>query len=285
MTLDDSGHAVIWEVLTDDSGMPLIFVATPLEEAARKEFGDPLPGRRYSIEADPQGAPNVIVPRVISPGPVPMGPFLYLDGPSHSVATLICRCMPSQFDDLAGDRQYELRPLSELEGQGLNTSRWSLALPRQDEGEESFDDADVLRRAATLTGEAQSLWFAGIARDDLLDDDVVSPVVPEIVDVEKPITGPADHIAELGIAVRQEPVPRLVELRHGCPVSFVRDAELVQVGIGPAHGALEDVVELFEVDVAGDQDPTPDRRIGVFEVHVELNNGTAVGHHRPLLFW
>lgn len=142
MTLDDSGHAVIWEVLADDSGMPLIFVATPLEEAARKEFGDPLPGRRYSIEADPQGAPNVIVPRVISPGPVPMGPFLYLDGPSHSVATLICRCMPSQFDDLAGDRQYELRPLSELEGQGLNTSRWSLALPRQDEGEESFDDAD-----------------------------------------------------------------------------------------------------------------------------------------------
>ena len=68
--------------------------------------------------------------------------FLDLDGPSHSVATLICRCMSSQFDDLAGDRQYELWPLSELEGQGLTTSRWSLALPRQDESEESFDDAD-----------------------------------------------------------------------------------------------------------------------------------------------
>ncbi len=71
-----------------------------------------------------------------------MGPFLYLEGPTHSVATLICRCMPSQFDAMAGDGQYELRPLSELEAQGLNTSRWSPALLRQDESEESFDDAD-----------------------------------------------------------------------------------------------------------------------------------------------
>lgn len=30
MTLDDTGRAVIWETLTDDSGIRLIFVATPL---------------------------------------------------------------------------------------------------------------------------------------------------------------------------------------------------------------------------------------------------------------
>lgn len=142
MTLDAAGHPVIWEILTDDSGARLIFVATPLEEAAREEFGEPLPGRRHAIEAAIEGVPEVVVPRVIGPGPIPMGPFLYLEGPSHSVATLICRCMPSQFDALAGDRQYELRPLSELEAKGLNTSRWSPALLRQDESEESFDDAD-----------------------------------------------------------------------------------------------------------------------------------------------
>ena len=150
MTLDPAGQAVIWEILTDDSGARLIFVATPLEEAAREEFGAPLPGRRYSIETAieaametaVEGVPDVVVPRVVSPGPVPMGPFLYLEGPTHAVATLICRCMPSQFDTIAGDHQYELRPLSELEAQGLNTSRWSPALLRQDESEESFDDAD-----------------------------------------------------------------------------------------------------------------------------------------------
>ena len=146
MTLDEAGQPVIWEILTDDSGARLIFVSTPLEEAAREEFGEPLPGRRYSIEtaieAAVEDAPDVVVPRVISPGSIPMGPFIYLDGPSHSAATLICRCMPTQFDDLAGDHQYELRPLRELQAQGLNTSRWSPALLRQGESEESFEDAD-----------------------------------------------------------------------------------------------------------------------------------------------
>lgn len=142
MTLDDTGRAVIWEILTDDSGMRFIFVATPLEDAARKEFGEPLPGRRHAIEAAVEDAPEVIVPRIINPGPVPMGPFLYIEGPGHSVATLICRCMESQFDDLAGDNQYELRPLSELEAQALDTARWTARLPRSAEGEGAFDDAD-----------------------------------------------------------------------------------------------------------------------------------------------
>lgn len=88
-----------------------------------------------------ENTPDVIVPRIINPGPVPMRPFLYIEGAGHSVATLICRCMPPQFDDLAGDHQYELRPLSELEAQGLDPARWSAA-SGEAAGKPAFDDAD-----------------------------------------------------------------------------------------------------------------------------------------------
>ena len=119
MTFDDKGMILIWEVLTDGSGPHLIFVVTALEDAARKEYGEPLPERRYSIEASVSAAPDVIVPRVVRPGPMPMGPFLYLEHSTHDVVTLICRCMPSQVDNLAGDGEYELKPRSDLESSGL----------------------------------------------------------------------------------------------------------------------------------------------------------------------
>ncbi len=131
MTFDDKGMILIWEVLTDGSGPHLIFVVTALEDAARKEYGEPLPERRYSIEASVSAAPDVIVPRVVRPGPMPMGPFLYLEHSTHDVVTLICRCMLSQVDNLAGDGEYELKPRSDLESSGLEKASWSAALPRK----------------------------------------------------------------------------------------------------------------------------------------------------------
>src|SRR5262249_44407820 len=78
ITPDSKGFPVIWEVLKDPSGTALIFVAQSLETAAASQYSKPLPGRRFVIEAKPTKDQNVIVPRILDDGPVPMGPMLYL---------------------------------------------------------------------------------------------------------------------------------------------------------------------------------------------------------------
>ena len=113
ITLDSSGAPVIWEVLADPSGANVIFVARSLEQAAEKEFGRPLPGRRFAIETAPGNSPNTVVARLIDDGPVPMGPILYLSADGGTIRTLICRCMPAQAGNLVSTSYYQLvdRPL------------------------------------------------------------------------------------------------------------------------------------------------------------------------------
>lgn len=112
LTLDSAGAPVIWEILTDPSGMDVIFVAQSLEQAAQKQFGAPLPGRRFSIEAAWSNAPTTVVARVIDDGPVPMGPIVYLSGDGRTISTLICRCMPAQASNLVAASFYQLVPQS-----------------------------------------------------------------------------------------------------------------------------------------------------------------------------
>jgi hypothetical protein len=108
LTLDDHGPPAIWEMLADSSGAELIFVAQSLEHAAAAEFGNPLAGRRYSVERSLESAPNVVVPRVIDDGPMAMGPIVYLSAATHDVGTIICRCMPAQVKKLLDTRTYDL---------------------------------------------------------------------------------------------------------------------------------------------------------------------------------
>ena len=99
ITLDARSQPAAWEVLTDTSGLRLIFVSQSLEAAAAAEFGKPLQGRRYAIERDLGQAPGVVVPRVVDDGPVAMGPIVYLCEGTRNVSTVICRCMPAQTGD------------------------------------------------------------------------------------------------------------------------------------------------------------------------------------------
>ncbi len=115
ITLDSAGAPVIWEVLKDDSGGELFFVAQSLEAEARRAFGPPLPERRFAIERGLDTAPDAIVARVIEDGPVPMGPILHLQARRRNVSTLICRCMPTQAYNLLSTETYELRPVVDLE--------------------------------------------------------------------------------------------------------------------------------------------------------------------------
>lgn len=113
VTLNSVGQPVIWEVLADNSGGELIFVAQSLEAAAAR-FGKALPGRRYAVERSPEEAPNVIVARVIDDGPVAMGPIVYLSAGTRRVSTLICRCMPAQVKTLRTTATYDLLSLQAM---------------------------------------------------------------------------------------------------------------------------------------------------------------------------
>ncbi len=112
MTLDSAGQPAIWEVLRDASGLQPVFAAQSLEQAAAKEHGQPLAGRRYSLEPGIKTAPDIVVARVTEDGPVPMGPMVYVEKQSGDIATVLCRCMPPQFKRLASTRTYKLMPLS-----------------------------------------------------------------------------------------------------------------------------------------------------------------------------
>lgn len=120
ITLNSHGQPCIWEVLADETDTRIIYVSRSLEDAASEQFGQPLAGRRYVIERAVGDHPRVVVARVLDDGPVPMGPFVYLHAGTRSVATLLCRCMPSQVDRFIDDQYYDILPIDHLAGIGVD---------------------------------------------------------------------------------------------------------------------------------------------------------------------
>jgi hypothetical protein len=115
VTLDREGLPMVWEVLGDSTGADPVFISEDLETAAFESFGDVETGRGFAVEQPRADSPGVVVVRAIESGPVAMGPFVYLDGTSYDVRTVIWRCMPSQVDEITGTNEYELLPLDSLE--------------------------------------------------------------------------------------------------------------------------------------------------------------------------
>lgn len=93
MTCDREGYPALYEVLSGPHGAPAQWTVESLAQA------QPLPGAS-------------LVAR-IADGPAPMGPYVYLEAASADVQRLHCRCSPSHFDTLAGDRTYALVPWDE----------------------------------------------------------------------------------------------------------------------------------------------------------------------------
>ncbi len=110
ITLDAHGQPAIWEMLTDASGARLMFVSRALEIQARSEYGPPQANRRFSVER--AAAREVVVPRIVEDGPVPMGPMVYLAAESADPLTLACRCMPAQASSILSQQTYVLLDLT-----------------------------------------------------------------------------------------------------------------------------------------------------------------------------
>lgn len=114
VTVGADGFPLLWEVISNPCGR-VFFVSQSLEDAARGELGPPLPGRRFSIERDREETPRVVVAGIIEDGPVPMGPYIYLRLEMYpKITTILCRCSPSQFTEIAETVEYDLRPLREV---------------------------------------------------------------------------------------------------------------------------------------------------------------------------
>lgn len=115
VTLGSDGLPLVWEALSTDTDTRILYVSESLERAAVAEFGGPLPGRRFSIERTTNEARDAVVARIIDDGPVPMGPYVYLNAPpERDVTTVICRCMPSQVSEFVETVYYDLMPLETI---------------------------------------------------------------------------------------------------------------------------------------------------------------------------
>lgn len=148
LTLDQAGFPWVQEVLGDSTGLISLYVGSDLEEASKAAHGPPLPGRELAVEPSVESAPAVVVPRILSQGPVPMGPWVYLDREHFDVTTLLCRCMPSQVEGSIATSEYELESLPDA----LPAEISGLA-PLAAEFQEALDDAsspDWLDRALRL---------------------------------------------------------------------------------------------------------------------------------------
>jgi len=121
------------------------------------------------------------------------------------------------------------------------------------------DAAAILGRAGPRAGQADGAdLLAAVGWGDLFDLDLVLPAVADVVDVDELVTGLGRGVAEVDGVVIADVAP----LGVGLGVAVWADLEHVEVAVGPAHGALEDVVELGEGEVAGDEDAAPDGRGG-----------------------
>lgn len=108
ITLDQTGHPVIWEPLAVTGAARPVFVAGSLEHLALLRHRARLPERQFVIEPDPARHPALIVPRTLDDSPVVFGPILYLRAGSHDCWTLICRCMPAQVQTVTAAYYYDL---------------------------------------------------------------------------------------------------------------------------------------------------------------------------------
>ncbi|MCG3128375.1 MAG: hypothetical protein CHACPFDD_03263 [Phycisphaerae bacterium] len=117
LTLATDGRPTIYELLTPVDGLRVIYVGEAVERAAAAEFGGPLAGRAFAIERGVDECPDVVVARVLTDGPTPMGPWVYLSI-EGAVTTALCRCSPSQVGESPAGFWYELRPADPGEARG-----------------------------------------------------------------------------------------------------------------------------------------------------------------------
>ncbi|MBT9161790.1 MAG: hypothetical protein DDT27_00329 [Dehalococcoidia bacterium] len=104
------------------------------------------------------------------------------------------------------------------------------------------DPTAVFGRASTSTRKTDGIAYPWLRWQNSLNQDLVFPTIAEVVLVDEPGFLPWCYLTQLGLSrvLHLQTIEvafwiRLAELRASNP-------ELVQVGIGPAHGHLQNQV-------------------------------------------
>ena len=121
MVLDGDGYPMIWEavgpMLVAQTALPQprrLYASKDLERQTCQTYRATLPGRRYCAEPALGVEPDVLTVELVEPGPIPMGPYVYLDAASNEATTVLCRCSPSRVDEFVETSDYDLRWMGEL---------------------------------------------------------------------------------------------------------------------------------------------------------------------------
>ncbi len=119
MILDEQNFPIVWQPLDDLTSGRALYVSKSLESAASEAHGPAKPGRTFAIETALAARPDVYVARVLDDGPMPMGPYVYLND-RLDITTILCRCMPAQVDGFVVNDYYDLVPLDSLDALNLS---------------------------------------------------------------------------------------------------------------------------------------------------------------------
>src|SRR3990170_7921478 len=143
----------------------------------------------------------------------------------------------------------------------------------------------VLGRARALAADEPRIANAGLWLEDPLEDDFVTPAVPEVVVVLKrrPRRSADPRDAEPS---RVDNLSAEVRVRK--PVDDTTDRELIEVLPAPAHRRLDHCVQPLQADTRRHLDPPPDRRTELEQLDPQLVDrvrvaGRSVGRLPPQL--
>jgi len=120
------------------------------------------------------------------------------------------------------------------------------------------DATNILWRAIALPIGADRMLMVHHVVIDFLHPDFVLPVIAEIILVDELGPFPWRDIGKSKICL----VLQIAEIRMRIPDSLFAHRKLVQVAVGPAHRALDHVVEILQPNVSADDYAPPDRGLG-----------------------
>jgi len=129
ITFDSEGYPMIWEPYPPTDDWRTLYVSSSLERDVAELLPTLVEGRLHAVESDWKKAPRTFVTRVLSDGPMPMGPYVYLRGTDLRITSVTCRCMDSQIGNYAADFRYEIKPLSDLLDWGCDLAAIGLDWP------------------------------------------------------------------------------------------------------------------------------------------------------------
>jgi hypothetical protein len=134
----------------------------------------------------------------------------------------------------------------------------------------SLRSAQILGWTGPLTGEHDRVACFRIGRPDRFDLNLVFPAIAKVVEVAEFSPGPRHHLGQ-----RRLPFILVVlfDEHIRITVRHLANAEIVQMGVLPPHGELDDVVQIAQSEIARHGDAAPDRRRQTEERHLELMNG------------